>query len=120
MTSAYNQGTVPVIEVRHRLRIAREHAGLDQDQLSELTGIARSTISNAENGNGATRRTTINAWALACGVPVQWILTGKETPPPDPEGPDGGLLLPCLDLNQEPPDSLHPRPRPYISYAEAA
>lgn len=89
MTSAYNQGQVPTIEVRHRLRIAREYAGLDQDQLAERAELTRSTVSNAENGKGEPRRSTINAWAMACGVPVSWIRTGEH--PGDHPGPSHGL-----------------------------
>jgi transcriptional regulator with XRE-family HTH domain len=76
MTSAYDQGDVPPIQVKHRLRIAREYAGLDQDQLAIRMEVTRSTISNAENGHGTPRRATINAWAMACGVPATWIKTG--------------------------------------------
>ena len=86
MTSAYETGTVPQIEVRHRLRIAREHAGLEQDQLAELIGISRTTVSNSEKGRSAPRRIVVNAWAMACGVPASWIWTGdaSETPEPPP------------------------------------
>ena len=91
MTSAYNQGQVPVIEVRHRLRIAREYVGLDQDQLAQRMEVTRSTISNAENGHGSPRRSTINAWALACGVPATWLRTGKE--PHDDPDPNSGLRI---------------------------
>src|SRR5262245_10266304 len=83
MTSAYESGSVPTIEVRHRLRIAREHAGLEQEELADMISVARSTISNAENGKGEPRRTTVNAWALACGVPASWIKTGSQGPPVD-------------------------------------
>jgi transcriptional regulator with XRE-family HTH domain len=76
MTSAYEGGVVPVIEVRHRLRIAREHAGLEQEQLADLIGISRTSIGNAERGVVHPRRITLNAWALATGVPVTWLLTG--------------------------------------------
>lgn len=91
MTSAYDQGNIPTIEVRHRLLIARESAGLDQEQLAQRMCVSRSTISNSENGKGVPRRTTINAWAMACGVPASWILTG-ENPPQLP--PDGGVTQP--------------------------
>ena len=87
MTSAYEGGSVPQIEVRHRLRIAREFAGLEQEDLAARMGVTRSTISNAENGKGAPRRTTINAWALACGVPASWIIDGTGPHPhPDNDG----------------------------------
>lgn len=83
MTSAYETGHAPEIEVRHRLRIAREYAGLEQEDLAERSGISRSTISSAELGKKQPHRMTVNAWALACGVPASWIWTGKN-PPADP------------------------------------
>ena len=49
MTSAYEQGTIPRIEIHHRLRIAREYAGYDQEQLAKVIGISRNTVGNAEN-----------------------------------------------------------------------
>lgn len=65
-----------------------------QEQLADRSGIARATISNAENGVGTQRRTTINAWALACGVAADWIRTGSE-PVDRPEGPTGlGIISP--------------------------
>lgn len=91
MTSAYNQGAIPPIEVRHRLRIAREYAGLEQAELALIMSVTRSTISNAENGRGTPQRTTINLWALACGVPAEWIRTGK--PPQDNPDPTSGLRI---------------------------
>lgn len=81
---------MPPIEVKHRLRIAREWAGLDQEQLAARSGVSREAISNAENGKGVPRRATINALALALGVPAGWIRTG-HSPGSDPGGPtDGG------------------------------
>jgi len=101
MTSAYEGGAVPQIEVRHRLRIAREFADLEQEELAARMSVGRSTISNAENGKGEPRRTTIRAWALACGVPVQWIMTGENPP-----GPTGGAGAPATPI----PGSESPLP----------
>ncbi|OBJ48119.1 hypothetical protein A9W94_00590, partial [Mycobacterium asiaticum] len=97
MTTAYESGNVPPIEIRHRLRIAREFAGLEQRELADLIGVSRNTIGNAETGGVKPRRITLNAWALACGVPVSWILNGDGPagkppmhPGPGPsKGPDG-------------------------------
>jgi transcriptional regulator with XRE-family HTH domain len=89
MTSAYDQGSCPQIEIYHRLRIARQHAGLEQGELADRIGVSRNTVSNAENNRVATRRLLINAWALACGVPVSWILTGEQ--PGDHPDPSSGL-----------------------------
>jgi transcriptional regulator with XRE-family HTH domain len=85
MTTAYESGTEPPILVHHRLRIAREYAGLEQEELARLIGISRTTVGNAEKARVKPRRITLNAWALACGVPVGWIINGPGEPlPPDP------------------------------------
>lgn len=91
MTTAH-QHEIPQILVQHRLRIAREFAGLEQTELADLMSVTRSTISKAENGTGVPRRTTIKLWAMACGVPEQWILTGDE-PPSRPDDPNSGLRI---------------------------
>lgn len=88
MTSAYDTGKIPPIELRHRLRIAREAAGLEQSELAELIGAGRNTVSRTESGKSEPRRLLINAWALCTGVPVSWLLTGDA--PADPGGDDGG------------------------------
>lgn len=99
MTSAYDQGRAPKIELRHRLMIARTEAGLSQAALADLIGVARNSIGNAETGTTTPRRITVNAWALATGVPVTWLLTGEE---PAPAGPDGGVSSPPSGLNRRP------------------
>lgn len=91
MTVAFNRGECPPIEARHRLRIAREYAGYDQAQLADVIGVSRNTVGNAEKGNVAVRKIVLNAWAMACGVPVSWILTGN--PPTDDDDPNSGLRI---------------------------
>lgn len=88
MTSAYEAGRAPEITLRHRLRIARDEAGLDIATLADRMGVSRNTISAAENGKSNPRRLLVNAWALATGVPASWLLTGET--PGMPDGPDGG------------------------------
>ena len=89
MTTAFDQGQVPPIEIRHRLRIAREYAGYSTEQLADLIAVSRNTIGNAEGGRVSPRRIVVNAWAMACGVPVTWLLTGKH--PDGGDGPTSGL-----------------------------
>jgi DNA-binding XRE family transcriptional regulator len=86
MTSAYDAGTPPEIKVRHRLRIAREEASLEQGELADLIGVSRQSISAAESGKSEPRKITLNAWALATGVPVKWLETGFTTHHPKPGG----------------------------------
>lgn len=93
MTSAYNKGEIPAFEMRHRLRLAREYAGYDREQLAAAMEVSRNSIYNAESGRTVPRKLMLNAWALACGVPVDWILTGK--PPETPPEPNSGLWIIC-------------------------
>lgn len=99
MTSAYDQGQVPPIQVHHRLRIAREYAGYDQEQLAKAIGISRNTVGNAEKAKVAPRTIVVNAWAMACGVPRDWILTGKHPI----NHPDGGSGLGIIRTEHNPP-----------------
>lgn len=89
MTTVYESGREPQILVHHRLRIAREFAGLEQEQLAARIGVSRNTVGNTEKGRVKPRKITLNAWALACGVPVSWIENGtdaKKNPPDDGGG----------------------------------
>lgn len=89
MTTAFNQGAIPPIEMRHRLRIAREYAGYSQGQLAAAIGVSPNTIGNAETAKVEVRKIVLNAWAMACGVPVDWIRTGE--PPANRPDPSSGL-----------------------------
>src|SRR5690606_22284248 len=110
-TSAQEIRRVPEIKIHHRFRIAREAAGLEQGQLAKAIGVSRTSISNAELGKHSPRKIMINAWAMATGVPVEWLETGKAPRPDGPgEGQDGAL--PHLDSNQKPADSQFAPRRP--------
>jgi len=89
MTTAFEQGHCPTVELRHRLRIAREYAGYDSGELADIIGVSRNTISNAESGRVKARTIVINAWAMACGVPKSWLITGEQ--PGNHPGPTSGL-----------------------------
>ena len=102
MTTAYDNGKVPDIVLRHRLMIARIETGMSQDALAQLIGVSRQTVSNAESGTTVPRRIVVNAWALATGVPVSWLLNGET--PAGPDGPDGGDECARRDSNPKPSD----------------
>lgn len=111
MTTALTQGgMIPEWTMGDRLRKAREAAGLEQQELAQKIGVARTTISNAEKGKVNPRQIVINSWSLATGVPVQWLQNG-ETPT---GGPGGGNFTMCArrDSNSQPsdwyPDVLRP------------
>ncbi|MGP3708535.1 helix-turn-helix domain-containing protein, partial [Gordonia paraffinivorans] len=102
MTSAYEAGRIPEIGVHHRLRIARETAKLSQQELADAIGISRQSVSNTESGSSKPRKITLNAWALATGVPVSWLEKGET--PAGPNGPDEGGGCPHQGSNLGPAD----------------
>jgi transcriptional regulator with XRE-family HTH domain len=67
---------IPQWTMGDRLRKARHLTGLDTRAFAELIGISQKSVTNAEGDHVKARRITINAWALATGVPVQWLLEG--------------------------------------------
>ncbi|WP_010542570.1 helix-turn-helix transcriptional regulator [Dietzia alimentaria] len=101
MTTANAHGHIPQIVLRHRLRIAREEAGLGVSELAERMGVARNTVGNAEAGKGVPRKVVLNAWALATGVDIEWLVTGES---PHQGDPDGGDECPQPGSNRRPAD----------------
>lgn len=77
--------TVPAFTAGDHLRKARELTGLDQGPFAEILGVSRGTVSNYERSNTEHRKPIVlRAWALATGVPLEWLETGQG-----PSGPPG-------------------------------
>jgi len=91
---------IPVFTVGDRLRKAREWKGLDQGELAEITGISRGTVSHLELGKAPLKRSYLNLWVMATGVPAEWLESGIA---PQPDGPGGGRYG-IRDSNPEPAD----------------
>lgn len=83
MTSAQEHGNIPAWTLADRLRKAREVAGLDQNELAQVLEISRNSVGNAESGKVHPRKITLSQWALRTGVPLEWLLSGKEGSQPD-------------------------------------
>ena len=91
MTTSVGWDSVPEFTVGDYLRKAREHAGLDQLELAADLGVSRQTVTNYEKGYVTPRKSTVMAWAMRTGVPVEWITSlGKTKPRPD--SPDGAAV----------------------------
>lgn len=71
------------------MRKAREDAGLDQGQLAELIGVSRNTVSGTERRTNNPRKHVVMAWAMATGVPYEWLVTGEYETTPGPDGTEG-------------------------------
>lgn len=70
--------TIPQWTLTDRLTKAREYAGLTQKQLAQRLDVGEKTVWRAEKGVPGTQRTTLLAWAVACGVDVDWLINGTE------------------------------------------
>ena len=66
-----------------RLIATRREARLNQTELAERLGIARSTVVRWELGEVTPKRKDVSAWALATGYDAEWLWSGV-----DPEGPE--------------------------------
>lgn len=88
MTTQRYEG-IPEFTRGDRLRKARSLTGLTTREFADKIGVSHGTVSNAEGDHRSVRKITMNAWALATGVPVEWLEHG--TLPGD--GPDGGQTL---------------------------
>ena len=68
-----------------RLRKARTLTGLSTREFAERVGISPKSVNNYEGDAVEPRKIVMNAWALATGVPVEWLETGI-----DPHGHNDG------------------------------
>ena len=96
MTTAH-QPRIPKFEMRHRLALALEAADVSVEEMADILGVHRNTVGNYLRGSTHPRKLVIQAWAMRCGVPVDWVLYGD---PPAPTGP-GSKCAPS-DSNREP------------------
>ncbi len=69
-------GDVPTWTLGDRLRKAREHANLRQEELAAELGISRASVSVYESGHRPPMRSILLAWAMVCHVDLDW-LTGS-------------------------------------------
>ena len=82
-------GAIPQFGINHRVKLAREYAGMQQHDLADKTGLSRTSIANMETGRTKPRKKTITIIASATGVDREWLATGNapvyitETGDPD-------------------------------------
>jgi transcriptional regulator with XRE-family HTH domain len=69
--------TVPVFTLGDRLRKARESTGMTQSDMANRLGIGRRSVSRYEDGIHTPKAMTVMAWAMATGVPYDWLATGQ-------------------------------------------
>ncbi len=88
MSNAPASTGVPEWTIADRLRKAREQRGLSQQELEDASNgdLRLRTISNYEKPHyeSERKRSTVRLWALATGVPFEWLWNGTVS------GPSGG------------------------------
>lgn len=105
MTQNVSTGVVPEWTMGDRLRKARSLTGQTTRQFAATLGVSQVTVTSAENDSRRVRTITLRAWAMATGVPVEWLEDG--TVPPD-NGPDGWAPW---GSNPQPTDYVYPLAR---------
>jgi transcriptional regulator with XRE-family HTH domain len=80
--------TTPPWTLGDRLRKAREHAGVKQDEMALHLGLSRAALSGYERGTSPPKLAVLRVWALRCGVPLPWLQFGVDTDDLEPDGPD--------------------------------
>ena len=66
--------------IGERVRRARQRLALSQDNLAEMSGVPKVTISRVENSRyGPPRPSTVRRLATALGVTPAWLLYGEES-----------------------------------------
>lgn len=78
---SYESGRDLVIGMGERMRIARQQAQLEQEEMAELLGVSSSTVSNWENGRTSPKAPFLMAWAQATGFKMSSLI-----PPAEPNG----------------------------------
>lgn len=72
-----------------RMMLARVRAGIESQQMAEMLGLSRNSVTNYEKGRTTPKVLVLRAWAAATGYSVA-ELTGEFTAP---EGPGGGDVV---------------------------
>lgn len=71
-------GGAPQFQLKHRLALAMEIAGVDRDGVAAELGVHKNTVANYLRGETRPSRSVLRVWALRCGVPFEWLETGRS------------------------------------------
>lgn len=66
--------------IGHRIRMARERAGYDREQLAERVKVHAGSIARWETGGSVPHAYTMERIAEVTGVPVELLRTGRADP----------------------------------------
>lgn len=75
---------VPTFDLNHRLARSLEWSAVDSTEMAELLGVSETTLRNYLKARTTPRAGMVRQWALRCGVPYEWLVTG-DVPMPNPD-----------------------------------
>ena len=81
------------------MRKALEYAGVSTQEMADYLEVTRQSIGNWVGDRRVPSKATVRLWALRCGVPLEWLETGKAPTLPSGPGP-----YTTRDSNPEPAD----------------
>lgn len=73
------------MDIGYRLQIARKMKGMTMKQLSELSGVSDTAITNYEKALTVPRIDLLSELARTLGVSINWLIFGNHPPKADRE-----------------------------------
>jgi transcriptional regulator with XRE-family HTH domain len=68
------------LSLAKRMRLSRQMADLDQQQMADRLGVARTTVSTWERGETEPSATNFVGWAQITQQPLEWLAEGVVRP----------------------------------------
>lgn len=90
--------------MKERLKMAREHSGLNKTKFAEKLGLTVSTVSLYESGNRVPADSTLKLISKEFSISYDWLKTG-EGPMEIPQADDGSLSR-VIESYQNLPENL--------------
>ncbi len=70
---------LPRFEMRHRLQLSLEHAGMSPTDMAAALHVHRNTVSRYLHGRGRPDYATLIVWARLTGVDFDWLEAGQAS-----------------------------------------
>lgn len=67
---------IPAWTIGDRMNKALTHAGMTHQEMADHLGVNPSTMRTWTSGKVRPRAGMLRTWAIRCGVPYEWLVTG--------------------------------------------
>lgn len=88
MTNQAHERDIPALTLGWRIKMALAHGNVSRDRIAEQLGVNKATVTRWSSDAGVPKRAFLAQIALATGVDMEWLETGRD------DGPDGGDDMP--------------------------